>query len=413
MTLRENFVWNFTGRAVYAVCQWGILIAIAKMGSPEMVGKFGLALAITAPIFALASMDLRSLVASDVIEQHKFNQYYTVRQSTNFLAFALTSILSIVFDYSAELVAIIMVIGIARSFEGTSDVLFGLMQKNERMDYIAKSSVLKGVFSIAGIALIMYLTRSLLWAVLFMAGVWGALLLLYDVPNARRLAKSSDIPKLTWYHPGLKKILCLALPLGIAAALNSLNTNIPRYLIEQYHGPSVLGYFVALSYILLVGDNITNTLGQAAIAPLARNYRDDLPRFYRLMIRLMLVGFAIGVVGILIAALFGRPLLTILYTADYAEHVNAFIFLMTAGLAIYVLSFVSYAMIAIRFIKAQAAISVIVVAGCLVAGLLLIPRYGLLGAAWATLITFALKLFLSTLLVGFFLRRQARIQAAQ
>jgi hypothetical protein len=30
LTLRRNFSWTFLGNAVYAACQWGMMIAIAK-----------------------------------------------------------------------------------------------------------------------------------------------------------------------------------------------------------------------------------------------------------------------------------------------------------------------------------------------------------------------------------------------
>src|SRR6266568_5527229 len=45
VSLRTNFAWTLAGNAVYAVCQWGMLVSIAKLGSPAMVGQFALGLA--------------------------------------------------------------------------------------------------------------------------------------------------------------------------------------------------------------------------------------------------------------------------------------------------------------------------------------------------------------------------------
>ena len=50
LSLRANFSWTFMGRVVYVGCQWGMLTVLAKLGSPEMVGRFSLGLAVTAPI---------------------------------------------------------------------------------------------------------------------------------------------------------------------------------------------------------------------------------------------------------------------------------------------------------------------------------------------------------------------------
>ena len=47
-TLRANFLWNTAGNAVFALCQWSILIVFAKLGNPTLVGQvvYGLALTV-------------------------------------------------------------------------------------------------------------------------------------------------------------------------------------------------------------------------------------------------------------------------------------------------------------------------------------------------------------------------------
>ena len=41
LTLRINFLWTLGGNVVYAASQWGILVVLAKLGTPQMVGEFG------------------------------------------------------------------------------------------------------------------------------------------------------------------------------------------------------------------------------------------------------------------------------------------------------------------------------------------------------------------------------------
>ncbi len=45
LSLRANFSWTFVGNVVYAGSQWGMLVVLAKLGTPEMVGQFSLGLA--------------------------------------------------------------------------------------------------------------------------------------------------------------------------------------------------------------------------------------------------------------------------------------------------------------------------------------------------------------------------------
>ena len=56
LSLRSNFVWILTGNLVYAACQWGMIVALAKLGSSFMVGQFSLGLAIATPVLKFTNL---------------------------------------------------------------------------------------------------------------------------------------------------------------------------------------------------------------------------------------------------------------------------------------------------------------------------------------------------------------------
>src|SRR3982750_880645 len=63
VSLRRNFVETLFGNLVYAGCQWGVLVALAKLGNPQVVGVYALALAITSPVMLLSNLQLREVQA--------------------------------------------------------------------------------------------------------------------------------------------------------------------------------------------------------------------------------------------------------------------------------------------------------------------------------------------------------------
>lgn len=67
-SLRKNFSWALNGAIFYVLSQWALLIILAKLGGPTVVGRYTLGLAITAPIILLSNLQLRTLLASDVQE---------------------------------------------------------------------------------------------------------------------------------------------------------------------------------------------------------------------------------------------------------------------------------------------------------------------------------------------------------
>src|SRR5690242_13021708 len=56
MSWRSNFAWALSGNVVYAACQWGMVIALAKLGNSFMVGQFSLGLALAAPVMMFTNL---------------------------------------------------------------------------------------------------------------------------------------------------------------------------------------------------------------------------------------------------------------------------------------------------------------------------------------------------------------------
>jgi O-antigen/teichoic acid export membrane protein len=78
-TLRGDFFWTFLGNGIYAACQWAVLVLLAKTGSPELVGRYALAVAIATPVITFATFQLRSVQVTDIREQHSFGDYLGFR----------------------------------------------------------------------------------------------------------------------------------------------------------------------------------------------------------------------------------------------------------------------------------------------------------------------------------------------
>ncbi len=139
LSLRKNFTWTFAGNGVYAASQWGQLVLLAKLGSPETVGQFALALAICAPVIMFANLQLRSVQATDARHEYAFADYLGLRLMTTVAAYVVIIGIVMLSGYQQETALAILLIGLSKYFEAVSDVIFGLLQQQERMDRIAKS----------------------------------------------------------------------------------------------------------------------------------------------------------------------------------------------------------------------------------------------------------------------------------
>ncbi|MCR4412030.1 MAG: oligosaccharide flippase family protein [Thermoguttaceae bacterium] len=389
--LGRNFAWTFLGNCVYAGCQWGMVIALAKLGTVEMLGQFALGLAVSAPVMLLASLHLRGLQATDVAREFAFADYLGLRLASTAAALGVIALIGWV--VSPRSAPVVLAVGLSKAVESLSDVIFGLFQQRERMDRVARSAMLKGPLSLVAFTAALAAGGSLVGAVLALAAVWTAVLVGYDLPAARReLARAGRHGRLVprFHPPTLRRLFRLAAPLGVVMFLLSLQSNLPRFFLGWYWGERELGIFAAMAWFVAIGTQVMTALGQSASPRLARHWAEgDRAAFHRLVRRLLAVGAAAGTLGVATAAVFGRPLLGALYRPEYAGHPAVFVCVMGAGGLLYLNSVLGFAATASRRIAGQPVVLGACVTLSLAACAALVPPWGMLGGALAMLATAA------------------------
>lgn len=405
LSLRQNFSWTFAGNAVYSASQWGLLVVLAKLGTAEMVGRFALGLAICAPVVMFSYLGLRNVQATDTSGEYRFGDYLMLRLVTTLVAMVVIGAVALAHDWNTA--SVVLLVGVAKALEAMSDVLYGLFQQHERLDMVARSMLVKGPLSVVLLALGLWWGRHLLGALAGLVLVNALVLLLYDAPRAWQMVRASTRgPVFSPRGKLVARLAWLTLPLGAASAVTSLTSNLPTYFVEHVLGPNEVGALASMVYLTVAGSRVIDALSQSASPRLSRLYRDDRRAFARLLGRLAAIGGGIGLAAVLVAAGGGGMLLTVLYRAEYALYTPVFVWVMAAGALLYVVWFLHAGMTAARFIRVQlwlrVAVALVTAVGCV----LLVPRHGLAGAAWAMTIAGAVHLALASFVV----RRMVRTE---
>jgi len=354
-----------------------------------------------------ANLQLRAVQATDAKHEFLFGDYLGLRLITTTLALLAIIGTAFVSGYRMETTLVIIAVGVAKSFESISDVFYGLLQKHEKMDRIAKSMMIKGPLSLVALGTGVYLTKSTLWGSIGLAVAWMLVLAGYDIRSGLLIQRSSlSISNITsvkvklrtllisrWDKSMLIKLTWIALPMGLVMLLISLNTNIPRYFIEHYHGEWNLGIYAAISYLMVAGSMVVSALGQSASPRLAKYYASgEVNKFRDLLLKLVGIGILLGAVGVIIVAVAGKPILLLLYGPEYAKQVVVFVWLMVAAGINYIASFLGYGMTAARYFRVQTPLFAFIACTLAIACLWLVPRYGLMGAALALIIAAAMQM---------------------
>lgn len=395
-SLRRNVAWSLAGNVIYAASQWAMLVILAKLTSPLAVGQFALGLALTAPVVLLMNMRLRAVQATDARGAYEFCDYLALRLTT--VVFMLVTVVTAVLliGYRRETVIVVVGIAIAKCAESISDIFHGLFQRHERMELIAKSSLAKSALSLAAFSAGVYLTREAAFGVAGLAAAWTAVLVGYDIPQALRLARQDPTQRIhvrpRWRGRSPLQLVRVTLPLGITAMLVGLNYNVPRYFLEHLLGEGALGIYATLAYFVYAGLTVVGAFNDSAIPRLANHHaRGQSAAYLRLLGKLLAIGVVIGALGVAVALFGGRLLLQVLYGAEYAAAAAPFVWIMVGGLVAYIGGILNDALLAARRFREQlmllTCVALVMVGACAV----LIPRWGLMGAALAVLCSAAVN----------------------
>jgi O-antigen/teichoic acid export membrane protein len=396
--LHSSFAWALTGNIIYALSQWGMVIALARLGTPSALGRFTLGIAISTPILMLANLQLRSVLASDAGQGYDFHEYFGLRLVTTSLALAMICTIAFTLYSDFGIAVVIAAVGLAKSVESISDLFYGLFQLNDRLDQIGKSMIIKGVISALGFSLGLYFGGHILWAIGGLAIGWMLLLVLFDIRRGLKLVAPSR-------KRSMGRRVDLArrtIPLGLVTTFIALNLHMPRYFIQAVMGEEQQGAFSAVAYTTVAVILIADALGHAAIPRLARFYMPGtMDQFRGLVMRLSIFAVALAVASVLAAALAGSFLLAVVFGPDYVVHAQLFTWLLASGGLSGLAFILTVGLTAARFFRVQvvmfAFVTVVNAAACAV----LIPRFGLTGAAAALVIAESIHVALAALLIGY------------
>jgi O-antigen/teichoic acid export membrane protein len=393
-----NALWALMANVITAASTWALLIFLAKVADVRTVGAYAVAQAVSLPISMLWGLKLQQVQVTDTRNDYTFGHYYALKVVTAALAASTTAIVGFAV-YAADTAWVIAALGVAYAIVEVREVFLATMQKSERMDYIARSRLLADPSALVLFVVLFWSTRSLPWSALGFIVARLAVWIVHDRPiNGRLLARQAALhPAVAssvapcWEWTRLWRLALLAAPLGLVAWFGTLFASVPRLMLEKFVGAEEVGYFAAISSLLVLGNMLTNAMGQTVVPRLAKHYDQDRRAFLILLGKLVGLALAVGTAGILVAVLFGRPVLSLLYTPAYAEpgKVSLLIHLMVAGCVLCLFACANVALTAARKYAVQLPLYGLAALAGVVSAYALVPRYRTIGAAWSLTICYA------------------------
>ena len=395
VSLRRNFSWLAAGNIVNAACCWARIALLARIGNVEMIGQLALALAVCNPIGTIADLGLSGVLVTDAAGRYRFRDYLGLRLLTAMLAMLAIAGGGLI-GYSPSTAGLILCAGLAVTLESVCDIFHAMLQRHERMNFVAISLMIRGPLGLALFVLGTWWTGDLRWGVCGFAVAALGTLLLFDLPRTARICARmpsafDDSCRPRWRPSVMVSLAWLSLPLGLATASMALSTSIPRYTISYYLGNESLGGFAVAGGLMVAVALLVGSLSQAAVPRMAAHYAAGrTAEFSRVLARVLLWVSSAGAATVLAMALAGGPILGLLYGTQFSQYANLALCLMLAAALRNVSVLLGRAVSCMHLFRTNLIIRVLGIISLLALLPGLVQRFGLMGAAWAVVLSWLL-----------------------
>lgn len=391
--------WLISGNLVFAFSQWLILIMFARMTSSTNLGSYALALAVISPVFAVSNLQLRPLYILDANSENKYlyADFYYLRLICSGIALLISLLLTFFYNIAFF---VILLVGLLKFFESYSDIIYSYYNAHDETKLISKSLLIKGLFAIAtifvGLKFFGFYTALMLLLFVYIS-VWVAIDNLY-------ILKTKEISKFSLNFGIMKS----AIPMGISLGIVTLQSSMPRLFLDKYDNISNVGIFTILSYFIIFGSILINSICQYLSPRLTKAWNNSLKEFKKIMMVSTFIAFSLGVVAIIFSYIIGEFILTLFYGENYTQYANELNYIMIAGLFLYLSTVFGYTLTAIGFVKNQIYLFLIILLITISSSYYFIPTYGLNGAISSLTVSYIAQCILSFFVILFLAREKTK-----
>lgn len=377
LSTRANTIWNMAGCIFYLGCQWltTIIVVLFSRGFDNS-GFLAFAMA-TGNMFASISLfKIRTFQVSDLNGEYSNRDYIGFRLFTITISMLFSIAYLALITENVTLFATTILYLLFKADETFADVLYGIEQRNGRMDYIGKSQLLRGAATLIGFSAPMLVAGNLAYAVAGMLTACASITFLYDFRKAEKFGVCLPSFK-------LDKIAGLFKACLLPTVANFFATSIVSIARQRYGiiaGETSLGLYASIATPAVLIQAGAAYLYSPLIGSLAKTFHEGgFSRFKSSALKILLL-IIVGA-GLPSAALtlIAPSILVTLFGSELAPHIWVFPYSLVATISIAVLLYINDILLILRDGKTQIAINALALALTMLLITGLIERAGMNG----------------------------------
>lgn len=312
----KNFLWNIVGTTFNAFNSLFFLIIVTRINGTNDAGIFTLAYSTACILYVIGVYAGRIFQVTE--RENINNKEYIVNRISTTILMILISIGFVIFKqydfYKAE---IFIILCLYKALEAFSDVLYGVLQKNDLLYKVGKSFFMKAILSLGAFIIVELITKNLVLSSTMIVIANFLVIIFYDIVNIRNLISKEEKVE-------LKNVLRIYKTGFFIFAITFLGLyvmNAPKYAIDDY----LSEHIQAIYGIIIMPATVVGLFAQFIIHPYLNTivdlYNNNKIKEIKKLVRKIIIAIGtFGIVCIIGAYLLGIPVLELVYGIELAEY---------------------------------------------------------------------------------------------
>ena len=323
----NNFAWNLVGVTLNAFLSFFFLIAVTRFNGLNEAGIFTLAFSTACILYVIGTYAGRvfQVTESKSISDKSF---IVSRIITCIIMLICTFIFVVIRHYNIYKCSIFILLAVYKSLESFSDVLYGILQRNDLLSKVGKSYFIKALLSIIIFVLCDYMTHNLVLSCCLIILTWIVIIVIYDLKNIKNI-----IPKESKYNTNeIKMIFKKGFFVFALTFLALYILNAPKYSIDSFGTDEMQAIFG----IIIMPATVMGLIGQLIIHPYLNTflklYEDNkIKEYIKLLTKIVIIILIAGTIACICAYYLGPLILGFIYNVNLDSYAGLLLLILMAG----------------------------------------------------------------------------------
>ncbi len=395
-TIAKNTFWLSFSTILSKIIKYFLIIYVARILGATEYGVFNFALSFVALFNIFADLGITSLISREVAKEEKsgihISAAFTLKLLLTIATLALIIVASFLIPQVAKTRITILILAGYILINGLAVFFYNCFYGRQEMQYQSVTEIISvSLTTVLGIYLVTLISRAYILAIAYLVGAIVAFLIIFFIFKK----KFGAVLKLDFNKTEWKKIINWSWPLALGGIFTAIYTNTDSLMMGFWHLFDQIGYYNAAQKIIgaaiIPASLIVTSFFPALTKAHSNQEKQKMQKLFDYQnITLAMIAIPIVVGGYVVA----NGLILRIYGNEYQPAILAFRILILMGGINYLVAPLGRVLFIYNQQKRTFWVTIWAALLNVALNAFLIPKFGLYGAAWASVVTFSLSFVL-------------------